>query len=41
MEAEHEAEESAERSDDQQELLREIRALRDEVRALKIDSKPI
>jgi voltage-gated sodium channel len=35
MEAEHEAEESAERNDDQQELLREIRALRDEVRALK------
>jgi voltage-gated sodium channel len=41
MEAEHEAEESAERNDDQQELLREIRALRDEVRALKIDSKPV
>lgn len=35
MEAEHDAEASAERDDDQQELLREIRALRDDVRALK------
>jgi len=35
MEEEHDAEASAERDDDQQELLREIRALRDEVRALK------
>jgi voltage-gated sodium channel len=35
MEEEHDAEVSAERDDDQQELLREIRALRDEVRALK------
>lgn len=35
MEEEHDAEVSAERNDDQQELLREIRALRDEVRELK------
>ncbi len=35
MEAEHDAEASAERDDDQQELLREIRALREDVRALK------
>jgi voltage-gated sodium channel len=41
MEAEHEAEESAERNDDQQELLREIRALRDEVRALKDGARPV
>lgn len=37
MEAEHDAEASAERDDDQQELLREIRALREDVRALKAE----
>jgi len=40
MEEEHDAAESAEREDDQQELLREIRALRDEVRALKRVAPP-
>lgn len=44
MEEEHEAEESAEREalqEDQDEILREIRALRDEVRELKVGNRPV